>query len=72
VVISLAAWLIAVAWAASHPEWKHGPASPPKSSEPVALADQRPQDAGPALTEVPRPRQPAEAKPKVTAGHAGR
>ena len=28
VVISLAAWLIAVAYAVGHPKWKHGPASP--------------------------------------------
>ena len=26
-VISLAAWLLAVAYAATHLEWKHGPAS---------------------------------------------
>jgi hypothetical protein len=72
VVICLAAWLIMVACAASHPEWKHSPASPPRSSEPAARADQRPLDASPALTEVPRPRQSTETRPKVTAGHAGR
>jgi hypothetical protein len=49
VVISLAAWLIMVAYAASHPAWKNSPASPPGTSEPAALADQRPQDGSPAL-----------------------
>ena len=68
VVISLAAWLIMVAYAASHPEWKHGPASPPSARIP------------PPRTEIPLPRaevpgpvrRPTETGPKVTAGHAGR
>ncbi len=68
VVISLAAWLILVAYAASHPEWKHGPASPQD-----ALTTTLP-GAGVPLprTEIPRPvRQPADTRPMITAGHAG-
>ena len=52
VVISLAAWLITVAYAASHPTWKHGPATP-QTTQPAAPADiQIPQPR----TEVPQPR----------------
>jgi len=68
VVISLAAWLILVAYAASHPAWKHGPASP-QDARPATLPG-----AGVPLprTEIPRPvRQPADIRPLITAGHAG-
>ena len=65
VVISLAAWLIVVFYAVTHPEWKHGPAAP----------QQAPATALPGAA-VPRPRaeirhpvrQPAETRPLVTAG----
>ena len=65
-VISLAAWLIAVAYAAAHPEWKHGPASQhDASTTPVPGVG-----ASIPRTEIPRPvRQPVETKPMVTAGH---
>ena len=65
VVISLAAWLIAVAYAASHPQWKHGPAAPrdaPVTTLPGAGVP-RPR------AEIRRPaRQPAETRPVATAG----
>ena len=66
VVISLAAWLIVVFYAVTHPEWKHGPASPQDAS-----TTPLPGVGGPLpTTEIPRPvRQPAETKPMVTAGH---
>ena len=50
VAASLAAWLILVAYAASHPTWKHGPAAP--------------QDARTALpldARIPLPRHPDPA-----------
>jgi hypothetical protein len=68
VVISLAAWLILVAYADSHPRWKHGPAAP-RDARTTTLPG-----AGVPVprTEIPRPaRQPAETRPMVTAGHAG-
>ena len=65
VMISLAAWLIAVAYAASHPEWKHGPAAPrdaPVTTLPGAGVP-RPR------AEIPRPTPwPARTRPLVTAG----
>ena len=66
VVTSLAAWLIAVAYAATHPAWKRGPASPqdaPTTPLPgVGVPLSR--------TETPRPvRRSVETKPLVTAGH---
>jgi len=33
VVVVLAAWLILVAYAASHPRWKHGPAAKPAPAD---------------------------------------
>ena len=57
VVISLAAWLILVAHAASHPQRKGGPAAP-RDARPATLPD-----GGVPLprTEIPRPvRQPAD------------
>jgi hypothetical protein len=69
VVISLAAWLILVAYAGSHPRWKHGPAAP-RDARTTTLPG-----AGVRLprAEIPRPaRQPAKTGPTVTAGHAGR
>ena len=66
VVISLAAWPIAVVYAARHPARKHGPASP-HQTRPTALAGA----AAPLRhrTEIPCPeRQPAETGPMVTAG----
>jgi hypothetical protein len=68
VVISLAAWLIVVAYAASHPEWKRGPASTHDASAATPPGDgvSRPH------AEIPRPaRQPAATRAMVTAGHAG-
>ena len=65
VMISLAAWLIAVAYAASHPQWKHGPAAPHD-----ALVTTLP-GTGVARprAEIRRPeRQPAETRPVATAG----
>ncbi len=68
VVISLAAWLIAVAYAASHPSWKHGPASAQGARTAPRPAAQDPLPR----TEIPPPaRQPAGTRPLVTAGHAG-
>ena len=65
VVISLAAWLIMVAYAASHPEWKHGPASPHDAPVTTLPGDGVPRPRA----EIPRPaRQPAETRPMVTAG----
>ena len=55
---SLATWLILVAYAASHPTWKHGLAAP-----------QGARTASPLDAQIPRPaRQPAETRPMVTAG----
>jgi hypothetical protein len=67
-VTGLAAWVILVAYAASHPEWKHGPAAPQD-----ARTATRPGAGAPLpRTEIPRPvRQPAGAKPLAAAGHAG-
>ncbi|HEV2932205.1 MAG TPA: hypothetical protein VGY96_03635 [Streptosporangiaceae bacterium] len=49
VVLSLAAWLILVAYAASHPQWKHGsPAAGQPNPGPAAPADDQP------LSSVPR------------------
>ena len=49
VVLSLAAWLIVVAYAATHPRWKHGsPAAGQPSPGPAAPADAQP------LRSVPR------------------
>jgi len=59
VVISLAAWLLAVAHAATHLEWKHGQAS--REDSPMTPL---PGVGVPfPLTEIPRPvRQPAETQ----------
>ena len=65
VVISLAAWLIMVAYAASHPEWKNGPASPHDAPVTTLPGDGVPRPRA----EIPRPaRQPAGTRPMVTAG----
>ena len=47
VTLSLAAWLLAVAYAAAHPQWKHGPAAagadhPPQADRPVTPAEPHP------------------------------
>ena len=65
VVISLAAWLIGTVYAARHPAWKHGPASP-HQARPTAL----PGAAVPLpRTEIPCPvRQLVMTGPMVTAG----
>jgi len=64
-VICLAAWLIAVFYAASHPAWKHGPAAQqqaPATALPGAAVP-------PPRAEIRHPvRQPAETRPLVTAG----
>ena len=65
VMISLAAWLIAVAYAASHPQWKHGPAAPHDAPVTTLPGTGVPRPR----TEIRRPaRQPAETRPMVTAG----
>jgi hypothetical protein len=67
-VIALAAWLILVAHAATHPGWKHGPASPHGARTTPAPVAQIPRPR----TQIPRPaRQPAATRP-LAAGHAGR
>jgi hypothetical protein len=54
VVISLAAWLILVAYAASHPEWRgRSQASAQGKQRPVALADQPRPDASVAAPAEP-------------------
>jgi hypothetical protein len=65
VMISLAAWLIAVAYTASHPQWQHGPAAP-QQARTTAL----PRVAAPRpRPEIPAPvRQPAVTRPLATAG----
>ena len=65
VVISLAAWLIVVAYAASHPEWKNGPAAPHDAPVTTLPGDGVPRPRA----EIPRPvRQPTKTRPMVTAG----
>ena len=65
---SLAAWLILVAHAASHPTWKHGPAAPQDARTALSL------DARiPSRTQTPRPRRHLPAPtPLAAAGHPGR
>ena len=81
VVISLAAWLIMVAYAAGHPTWKHGLASPQGEGTTPPPAAQNPPpgtEIPPSRTEIPRPRtetpgptpQPAGTKPLAAATHA--
>ena len=65
VVISLAAWLVAVAYAASHPRWKHGPGSP-QGGQTTPAPDAR---IPLPRTEIPV-RQPAQTRPLASAGHA--
>jgi hypothetical protein len=69
VAISLAAWLVMVAYAARHPEWKHGPAAPQGPRTAPAPNAQIPLPR----TQIPRPvRQPSATTPLAAAGHAGR
>jgi hypothetical protein len=47
VTLSLAAWLLTVAYAAAHPRWKHGTAAagtghPSQADGPIAPAEARP------------------------------
>ena len=75
VVISLAAWLIMVAYAARHPSWKHGPAAPQDvlttRSHDAQVPLPRTENPLPRAQD-PRPvRQPTHTRPLVTAGHAG-
>jgi hypothetical protein len=66
VVISLAAWLIAVAYAASHPSWKHGPASPQDAHSAPPPGAQIPLPRN----ENPRPMpQPTGTRSLAAAGH---
>lgn len=45
VTLSLAAWLLAVAYAAAHPQWKHGTAAAaPQTDHQVHPAESRPAD----------------------------
>jgi len=65
VMISLAAWLIAVGYAASHPQWKHGPAAPHDAPVTTLPGTGVPRPR----TEIRRPaRQPAETRAMATAG----
>lgn len=66
VVISLATWLILVAYAASHPNWKHRPAS-----SQAARTTPPPQARIPApRTAIRRPaRRRAGTKPVAAGGH---
>jgi hypothetical protein len=65
VVISLAAWLVAVAYAADHPDWKHGPASPHDAPATRPSGDRVPRPRA----EIPRPApRPAGTRHLVTAG----
>ena len=75
VAASLAAWLILVAYAASHPTWKHGPAAPQDARTTLPLDARIPLPR----TKTPRPRRhlPAPAPlaaptPLAAAGHPGR
>ena len=59
VVISLAAWLIMVAYAASHPTWKHGLGSRQGEGTTPPPAAQNPPPGtqiSPSRTEIPTPR----------------
>jgi hypothetical protein len=67
--ISLATWLILVAYAAGHPRWKHGLAAP------QGARTAPPPDAQIPLprTQSPRPvRLSAATLPPAAAGHTGR
>ena len=65
VVISLAAWLIVVFYAVTHPEWKHGPAAPHDAPVTTLPGTGVPRPR----TEIRRPaRQPAETRAMATAG----
>jgi hypothetical protein len=67
--ISLATWLILVAYAASHPRWKHGPASAQGARMALPLDTQIPLPR----TQLARPvRRLAGTKPLAAAGHGGR
>ena len=50
--LALAAWLLLVAYAATHPQWKHGTAA--SGPENLAPADRhvRPAEPGPALADA--------------------
>jgi len=55
VTLSLAAWLLAVAYAAAHPQWKHGTAAagadhPSQADTPVRASESRPKR--PALADT--------------------
>ena len=56
VVIGLATWLILVAYAASHPTWKHGPAAPQDARTTLPLDARIP---------LPRHPDPAPAPPSA-------
>ena len=65
VVISLATWLILVAYAGRHPEWKHGPAAPQRVRTAPAPNVQIPLPR----IQIPRPvRQPAATMPLAAMG----
>jgi Mg-chelatase subunit ChlI len=64
IVISLAAWLIVVAWAASHAEWRgRNQASAQGKPGPAAPADQHRPDASPAAPADAASADPALADP---------
>jgi len=69
VAASLAAWLILVAYAASHPTWKHGSAAPQDARTALPLDARIPLPR----TQTPRPRRHLPAPtPLAAAGHPGR
>jgi hypothetical protein len=67
--ISLAIWLILVAYAASHPVWKHGPAAPQGVHATPSPDARMPLPRN----QIPRPvRQPGQPGRLAAAGHTGR
>jgi hypothetical protein len=75
VMASLATWLILVAYAASHPTWKHGPAAPQDARTALPLDTRVPLPR----TQTPRPRRQLAAPTPLAAptslaaaGHPGR
>lgn len=69
VTLSLAAWLLAVAYAAAHPKWKHGAAAADAGDQPQADAQVAPAEPRPAhlahsapadADQVTRPTEPAK------------
>jgi|GEM_PF-412478 len=70
-VTCLAAWLIMIFYADSHPEWKHRPPQPQPDSRPAIMADQRPHDASTALPAGTAAAGPAQDTGAIRAPDAG-